>query len=319
MYKKLVCILVLGFSLVSGVLLGRYNPELFTIPFSYMKSILVNEDVSTSTYQKSVHRLKNNFDKGACSSKDQGYSFFVAGHVYGSPGSDYNGIYEPFKSNSKLNDCVFMPLGFLLGDVVIEASNHEFNILKNDIKSIGNKTNIHISPGNHDVGTGPYDAKRDIYIQNFGETFKYFKYENDLFILLDANLNNWNIIDDQLQMLKSLNSGKNEYDNVFIFSHQVIWVDDESKNLSSLIVNSKEGKAEKLNFWNDVFPVIEDIGERVFLFAGDVGAFDNKSEFFYDNIQGVDFFATGMGGGKRDNFLFVHVNHDKVNVELVQL
>ena len=66
MYKKLVCILVLGFSLVSGVLLGRYNPELFTIPFSYMKSILVNEDVSTSTYQKSVHRLKNNFDKGAC-------------------------------------------------------------------------------------------------------------------------------------------------------------------------------------------------------------------------------------------------------------
>ena len=42
MYKKLVCILVLGFSLVSGVLLGRYNPELFTIPFSYMKSILVN-------------------------------------------------------------------------------------------------------------------------------------------------------------------------------------------------------------------------------------------------------------------------------------
>ena len=120
-------------------------------------------------------------------------------------------------------------------------------------------------------------------------------------------------------MLKSLNSGKNEYDNVFIFSHQVIWVDDESKNLSSLIVNSKEGKAEKLNFWNDVFPVIEDIGERVFLFAGDVGAFDNKSEFFYDNIQGVDFFATGMGGGKRDNFLFVHVNHDKVNVELVQL
>jgi 3',5'-cyclic AMP phosphodiesterase CpdA len=212
-----------------------------------------------------------------------------------------------------------MPLGFLLGDVVVEASSHEFNILKNDIKSIGNKTNIHISPGNHDVGTGPYNAKRDIYIQNFGETFKYFKYENDLFILLDANLNNWNIIDDQLQMLKSLNSGKNEYDNVFIFSHQVIWVDDESKNLSSLIVNSKEGKAEKLNFWNDVFPVIEDIGERVFLFAGDVGAFDNKSEFFYDNIQGVDFFATGMGGGKRDNFLFVHVNHDKVNVELVQL
>ena len=64
MYKKLVCALVLGFSFVSGILLGHYKPELFKIPLSYMKLILVNEDIST--YQKSVHRLKNNFDKGAC-------------------------------------------------------------------------------------------------------------------------------------------------------------------------------------------------------------------------------------------------------------
>ena len=62
-----------------------------------------------------------------------------------------------------------------------------------------------------------------------------------------------------------------------------------------------------------------DIGENVFLFAGDVGAFDNKSEFFYDNISGVNFFATGMGGGKRDNFLLLHVNHGKVGIELMQL
>jgi len=318
MCKKLVCASALGCSLVLGVLLGHYKPELFIIPLSYMKSILVNEDIST--YQKSVHRLKNNFDKGTCENKDQGYSFFVAGHVYGKPdGAAYNGIYEPFKSNSKLNDCVFMPLGFLLGDVVKEASNHEFNILKNDIRSIGNKTHIYISPGNHDVGTGPYNAKRDIYVQNFGETFKYFKYEKDLFILLDANLNNWNIIDDQLQMLKSLNSGEKEYNNVFIFSHQVIWADTSNKHFSGLIVNSYEGKSEKVNFWNEVFPVINGIGEKVFMFAGDVGAFNNNSEFFYDNILGVDFFATGMGGGKRDNFLLIHVNHDKVDLELVQL
>jgi len=57
----------------------------------------------------------------------------------------------------------------------------------------------------------------------------------------------------------------------------------------------------------------------VFVFAGDVGAFDNESEFFYDNISGVNFFATGMGGGKRDNFLLLHVNHNKVDIELVQL
>ena len=106
--------------------------------------------------------------------------------------------------------------------------------------------------------------------KNEAKTFKYFKYENDLFILLDANLHNWNIIGDQLQMLKNLNSGENEYNNVFIFSHQVIWIDTENKKFSGLITNSKEGKAKKLNFWNEVFPVINDIGEKVFLFAATV-------------------------------------------------
>ena len=90
MEKKLVCVLVFGLFFISGVLLGLYKPELFKIPFSYMRSILVYENV----YQQSVDRLKNNFDKGTCGYKNQGYSFFVAGHVYGKPGTKYNGIYE---------------------------------------------------------------------------------------------------------------------------------------------------------------------------------------------------------------------------------
>ena len=140
-----------------------------------------------------------------------------------------------------------------------------------------------------------------------------------MYILLDANLGNWNIIDDQLQMLKNLSFNHNKYNNVFIFSHQDIWIDNRINELSGLRVNSYEGKAKTLNFWNVVFPIIKDLGGKVFVFAGDVGAFDNKSEFFYDNILGVDFFATGMGGGKRDNFLLLHVSHSKVDIELVQL
>ena len=67
------------------------------------------------------------------------------------------------------------------------------------------------------------------------------------------------------------------------------------------------------------FLLLKVLGKGCFLFAGDVGAFDNKSEFFYDNIQGVDFFATGMGGGERDNYLLLHVDHNKIDVELVPL
>jgi len=317
MYKKLVFLLTLSLFFLSGVSLGHYKPEMFSIPLSYIKNVLLNEN--KMIYEESLSRLKNDFDKGSCGSKDEGYSFFVAGHVYGTPGERYKGIYEPFKTNNLLKGCLFMPLGFLLGDAVVEASNYEFEILKKEIESIGNNTKIHISPGNHEVGSGAYNAKRDIYKDNFGETYKYFMYEDDLFIVLDANANNWNINGDQLTMLKDLNLDDKDYNNVFIFTHQVIWTDPKNEKFSGLIVNSSEGKAEKLNFWNEVFPIINNLGERVFLFAGDVGAFDNKSEFFYDNVSGISFFATGMGGGKRDNYLLIHVRQNEVEIDLVEL
>ena len=217
-------------------------------------------------------------------------------------------LWKSFDSNITLQKLVNRSLNKYVEDV-------EF---QNEIKSLGNDTKVHISPGNHEVGTGPYNAKRDLYIKNFGKTFKFFRYESDLFILLDANSHYWNILDNQLQMLKDLSLKKAEYRNVFIFSHQVIWADSNNKRFSRLITNSKEGKAEKLNFWNDVFPLIKDLGKNVFFFSGDVGAFDNDSEFFYDNISNVDFFATGMGGGKRDNFLILHVNQGNVEIELIE-
>ena len=71
MYKKLVAPLVLGFSLVSTVSsTASTSPAAgdmwldTTSGTTSMKEILVNEDLST--YSQSVHRLKNNFDKGAC-------------------------------------------------------------------------------------------------------------------------------------------------------------------------------------------------------------------------------------------------------------
>ncbi len=316
MREKFAYAFLLATFFISGVLLGHYKPELFATPLSYLKTAL--SDDKNSFYEESITRLNQKFKKGSCASNNQGYSFFVAGHVYGTPGTSYEGFYKPFKNNMVLKNCSDMPLGFLLGDAVVEASNYEFNILQDEIKSLGNDTKVHISPGNHEVGTGPYNAKRDLYIKNFGKTFKFFRYESDLFILLDANSHYWNILDNQLQMLKDLSLKKAEYRNVFIFSHQVIWADSNNKRFSRLITNSKEGKAEKLNFWNDVFPLIKDLGKNVFFFSGDVGAFDNDSEFFYDNISNVDFFATGMGGGKRDNFLILHVNQGNVEIELIE-
>ena len=39
------------------------------------------------------------------------------------------------------------------------------------------------------------------------------------------------------------------------------------------------------------------------MFAGDVGAFDNGSEFMYHSFSNFTFIASGMGGEVRDNIL----------------
>ena len=92
----------------------------------------------------------------------------------------YNQIIESLPENNPSIDTIILayePI-WAIGsgltpsfDEIIEI--HSF--LKNDIKTFGNQINIHISPGNHDVGEGPNNAKRDIYLMNFGKSFKHFK------------------------------------------------------------------------------------------------------------------------------------------------
>tara|TARA_B100000965_G_C19553882_1_gene741319 strand:- start:194 stop:1150 length:957 start_codon:yes stop_codon:yes gene_type:complete len=317
MVKKLLPIILLsGVFFLVGILVGHYKPTAIQVPYLFLKERLIND--SANVYADSVRRLNERSQPGSCSRQGNSYSFFVAGHVYGTPGSEYEGIYKPFKNNKKLNECSLL-FGFLLGDTVVTASNYEFGILKDDLKSFEDNTKIYIAPGNHEVGVGSYNAKRDVYLENFGErTYQYLEYKNDLFIILDTNISNWNLSKDQVLMLKNLQSKQRKYENVFIFSHQLFWIGEENPSFLGLIPNSNEGRAKKLNFWKEVFPITQSIGKNLFFFAGDVGAFNNKSEFFYRNISEVEFFATGMGGGKRDNFMLVHIENEEVNIELVE-
>jgi len=318
MGKRLILLICLsGLIFLAGIFVGHFKPLVFQIPYSFFKEVASNDP--DNLYKDSVDRLNNRFRPGSCKTDNEGYSFFIAGHTYGTPGLKYEGLYGPFKSNKRLKDCAFLPLGFLLGDTVVEASHHEFGVLKKDIESFRDNTKVYIATGNHEVGTGPYNAKRDIYIENFGaETYKYIEYKNDLFVILDTNINNWNLNNDQISMLKNLESNEGKYKNIFIFSHQIFWIEDGNPKFSGLIPNSQEGRAKELNFWKEVFPIAKEIGDNLFFFAGDVGAFNNKSEFFYRSISGVDFFATGMGGGQRDNFMLIHVDKKKVDIELVE-
>ena len=253
-------------------------------------------------------------------SDDEGYSFYIAGHTYGKSGVKPNGLYGPFTEKfHMINEYQSMKFGFLLGDVVNEASNEAWRLVKKDLDALDSRIRNIVVPGNHDVGIGEHSTKRDIFLQQFGKTFFSFEHEKDLFIILDANIDGWNISGEQLKFLKqSLPNEKDAINNIFIFSHQLIWMNNKPE-FKKIKPNSLVGRSKNLNFWDKVFPLFSGLPNDIYFFSGDIGASPNRSELFYTKYSNVTFVATGMGGGVRDNFLIVSVTKDAVKISFVPL
>ena len=208
----------------------------------------------------------------------------------------------------------------MLGDLVKKSSTEAWELVKKDLDSLDPRIENIIVPGNHDVGKGAHDAKREIFLQQFGKTFFSFKHGKDLFIMLDGNISEWNISGEQLQFLKqSLPNKKDSTSNIFIFSHQLIWQSSSKSGFKKIKPNSLEGRSNNLNFWNEVFPLFSDLTNDIYFFAGDIGAFPNGNELFYTKYLNVKFLATGMGGGMRDNFLIVSVIKEHVEIFFVPI
>ena len=97
MLKRLfVVILISGSIFLAGILVGHFKPSFFHSTYLILKELVFNEDIDT--YQNSVTRLNDRFEQTSCQKEDEGYSFFVAGHSYGTPGTKYDGLYKPFKN-----------------------------------------------------------------------------------------------------------------------------------------------------------------------------------------------------------------------------
>ena len=314
------------FILIAAIIYG-VGVVVYKIPpyelISYSRNILMLDTQNrtwrdSEKYIKSVSTLD---DLPDIDSNSMGYSFYVAGHTSGRPGVESNGLYAAFTDKFHLiNEYKPMKFGFLLGDVVKEASNEAWRLVKKDLDSLDPRIKNIIVPGNHDVGHGEHNAKRDIFLQQFGKTFSSFEHENDLFIMLDANIDGWNISGKQQQFLNNILVNKRaNINNIFMFSHQVIWQDDNKPEFAKIKPNSLEGRSNSVNFWSEVFPLFSSLDNDVYIFSGDVGAFPNGSEWFYTKYSNVTFAATGMGGGERDNFLIVSVTEGRVKIFLVPI
>lgn len=243
-------------------------------------------------------------------------SFFVAGHAYGKPApTGKKELYPPFKEKFSFLNSKNLSFGVLLGDVVRYPSSWP-NVLK-ELEDL--TMPYYIARGNHD---GPLDNFEDM----FGKSYQKFVQDNNLFIILDPNIDQWNISGDQLVFLNETlqNEGQNA-DHIFIFMHQLIWWSKEK--FSEPKPNWLQNRAEKPNYWSTIQPMLESTGKEVYLLAGDVGAFskeykkkDHIIEYAYFKENNITYIATGMGGGVRDNIVIIDIYEDKsVKLNLVHL
>ena len=241
------------------------------------------------------------------------YSFFVAGHTYGQPGIDNIGVHPSFKDKFDfIREDEVIAFGVFTGDIVLTSTEKNWDEIDSDIKLIGHP--VYFSVGNHDI------KDYILFESRYGKTYKSFIHNSDLIIILDPNIDNWNISGDQLIFLKKvLTTNYKNIDNIFVFFHQLLWWEPNNiyKNIS---LNSLEGRSENTNFSSEIKPLFNALPNNIYMFAGDVGAFRNGSEFMYYKDKNITFIASGMGGGERDNIVIVDIRKDKtVGFRLIAL
>ena len=249
------------------------------------------------------------------------FHFIVFAHAYGDPeGLDSIPAVTLINSLPELES--YSPsFMFSLGDMVKRGKKYSFENLKTELL---NKINIPVfnAVGNHDV------KDRELYTEEFGQTYYAFEYGNAQFIVLDTEIDNCNILDDQKQMLEdqlALALQNDNIDHVFIMMHKVLFLDSDIIE-SSLTYMMRPNDYEIFkgnNFEEILSDVIMPFAEEkpVYMFAGDVGAFGGNMSPFYNKYESknVYSYAAGIGDTSEDVVLIIENSGKNVNVIPYQL
>ena len=244
------------------------------------------------------------------SNEKQDYTFFIAGHAYGDPVEKNLGIYPKFYKELTKNKNIF-DFGIFAGDITRNGDEESFNFFDSQIKKLNLK--IYIAPGNHDIGFTNNDIKKKKFIKRYKNLYQSFKFKNDLFIILNPYENQWSIKSEQLEFLKKqLKNNYNFVDNIIIITHPVIYINKKF----DVRPNSLLGAGKDMNFWDDIYPVINKYKNNYYIVSGDVGAYSNASSLFCKKFENSFFLATGMGGGTYDNYLVFKKVKNQMIIEL---
>jgi hypothetical protein len=247
------------------------------------------------------------------------YSFFVAGHTYGNPNATNLHLHPAFVQQFEtIRNYPGIAFGIFNGDLVRNSTPENWDSVEVDLAKL--RIPYFVVPGNHDT------YNRPLFEQKFGDpekgfrTYSFFKQHEDLFILLDGNLDKWSITEKQLEFFKNVISEEAPAArNIFVFVHELIWW-DESNEFSSVKLNWPPYTPDTTNYWGEIQPLLAGTKKPVFLVAGDLGASNKASALMFAEKGNLTYVASGMGGNKDENFLFVNVaENGKVEFEVFAL
>jgi len=251
--------------------------------------------------------------------KSNAYSFFVAGHTYGNPNAKNLHLHPAFvKQFETIHNHPGIAFGIFNGDLVRKSTPENWDSVEVDLAKL--KVPYYVVPGNHDTYNRPLFEEKFGDPENEFRTYSFFKKQQDLFILLDGNLDKWSITGKQLEFFtKVIHQEAPTARNIFVFVHELIWW-DEANEFAEVKLNWPPYTPDTTNYWSTIEPLLRKQGKPVFICAGDLGASNQASAIMFAEKDGITYLASGMGGNKDENFLLVDVDENgKVEFEVVAL
>ncbi len=249
------------------------------------------------------------------------YSFFVAGHVYGtqSHADTSDAPYPPFVAALGALEGDGVKSGVLLGDVVYQPTAARFDALEAALGSF--RPGIRVTPGNHGFEWERGRALPGIFDERFGPRNQVWTDQYDVFLAFDSNEGHWRLTPDQFSRLQTTLQAADSIRNIFLFTHNVLWWEASPDSLYHFPTpNSLWNRLDTLNFHSEILPYLQSLQRPVYFFPGDTGNACNGRELTYRREENVHLITTGMGCSTRSNLLDLRVDAaGEVKVDVVGL
>jgi len=251
----------------------------------------------------------------------QQYRILVAGHIYGA--HDDQASHPAATLLQHIPDLQTMNLDMiaLLGDTAPHTTEQDFDKLETlFLRSFA--VPIFNTVGNHDV------ENRSLYTDRFGPTYYAFRRGPAYLIFLDTELVSCKVTGEQRALLDEairLALADDRVKNILIFTHKTIFMLDEVLNKSkSKVAMPNEWACYRESNYNDLRQqTLLSAAQKkpIYLFAGDVGAWDGNLSPYYQEDAGGPLYtiATGIGDTPQDSVILVDVQGDRVDFQVYSL